>query len=116
MASLAVRARPQILTIVAVFALTLVAGVEPQTSQEPQSRAERVLAWPGVTAPATPDAPRDTPGSPGDIVSPPAFADARPWNHGGMVIAPPPTADRIDRNALTDLLSGLFDVVRSLRV
>jgi hypothetical protein len=110
MASLAARARPPILTIVALFALTLVAGAGPQASE---TRPERALPWPGATAHAASDASQDTPG---DVVSSPAFADARPWNHGGMVIAPPPSADRITRNALTDLLSGLFDVVRSLRV
>jgi len=115
MASLAVRARPPIMAIVALVVLTLVAGPEPQNRS---AAPDRSLPWPGATAhdAAQPDVPQGPPDWLGDVVSPPAFADARPWNHGGMVMGVPPTHDPIARNALVDLLSGLFDLVHSLRV
>ena len=114
----AVRARPPIVTIVALLGLTLLTGPASQTRPDPP---EHVLPWPGATAhaDAQPEGPQGSSDGLGDVVSPPAFADARPWNHGGMVMGlttMPATHDRIARNALTDLLSGLFDVVRSLRV
>jgi len=139
MASLAVRVRPPIVLIVALFGLVLIAGLTPQTGPESQLREEHALPWPGATTHEVP--PEASTLSLLDravgchdwremnAVPPPEWrdrdggcppeqqpTDARPWNLGGMVMGLPETNDRIAHNALTDLLSGLFDVVRSLRV
>jgi hypothetical protein len=110
MALLAYRALPPLVAVAALVGLTLAAGHEP--TQAP--RAEHVLPWSAARVGRV--FPGETGIEPADrsVFVPPDFRDARPWNQGGMVIGMPEIGDRIARNALSDLLSGLFDALRGL--
>ena len=111
MAVIASVAYPRILSTVALLGLTLLASHE-----QPASR-EHVVPWPGAGAVAWPEIGlhADAP----DVVHIADFRDARPWNHGGMVIAPARSDAAINialANPVVALLSGLFDVIGSLPV
>ena len=99
MAALANVATPRILSVMAVLGLTVLAGHE-----SPATRGARSVASPALALH-------------GDVIEVPAFRDARPWNDGGMVIAPPAIDPAISvPRAVVDLLSGLFHALGSLPV
>ena len=102
MTALAFRARPPLAAAVALLGLSVAAheGTRPRDSHAP---------LPAVSVPALAFAAT----LPGDVLEPPALADAQPWPRG-MVIAPPATGDRMVASPLTTLLSGLFELFGSL--
>jgi len=112
---LAHRVAPPFLAIAAVFGLTLV-STQPPSFARP---VDHVIAWPGA---GKPHAEMVNPARYqfiDDLSGARDFADARPWHEGGMVMGVATNNDPLahatsSHHALTDLLSGLFAMLRGL--
>ena len=93
MPNLAFEIRP---SIVGALALTLglAIGLRCAPRSECSKRAVPMIRMQKPVIVAMELAPPKAPSLPGDVLTPPAHPDARPWPHG-MVIMPPPTHDAI---------------------
>jgi hypothetical protein len=93
-----------------IAALLMWIGAVAALQCDPPTRPGAVLRVPPkVIVPMTIEPPSVV-GMLGDIFTPPAHPDARPWPHG-MVITPPPTPDRMQAwipSELDTVLSALL--------
>ena len=99
---IAILARPAVLASCALLGLNLLAMKD---APRPRHHGQRCLDVPGVVQLIH-----------GDVITPPAFADARPYPEG-MVIAPPATGDRMNAlapGALRPIVATVDHVLSAL--